>query len=108
MSVATLFPLDGVRPALERSDAPRLKTLGSLLGLVVDLLSLDQLAIARTFDGREVCEDVGSAVVRGDEPEALVALNHFTVPAAMVLPLFSTRWTLRENLVATGNDVRHA
>src|SRR5271156_6077964 len=56
---------------LKRPDPLGLKTLRSLLGLVVDLLSFDQLAIARALDGREVCEDVGRAVVRGNKTEAL-------------------------------------
>jgi hypothetical protein len=37
------------------------------------------------------------------KPNPLVALNHFTVPAAMVLPLFSTLGTLAGDLVATGS-----
>src|SRR5579862_9405017 len=59
------------RPPLERTNALRLETLGALLGFEVDLLSFDELAVAGAFDRREVGEDVGRAVVRGDESKAL-------------------------------------
>ena len=61
-------------------------------------MSLDQLAVARTLDGREVGEDVGEPSSGVMNPYPLLALNHFTVPVAMVLPLFSTLGTLAETL----------
>src|SRR5450432_3364851 len=41
-------------------------------------------------------------------PKPLVALNHFTVPAAMMLPHFSTLGTLAGDLVATGSGAQLA
>jgi hypothetical protein len=41
-------------------------------------------------------------------PKPLVALNHFTVPAAMMFPHFSTLLTLAGNLVETGNGAQLA
>jgi hypothetical protein len=42
-------------------------------------------AVTVSLDGGVVNEDVGGAVVGGDETIALAALNHFTVPCAIVL-----------------------
>src|SRR5919107_3192940 len=59
----------------ERADVRGLRALLSLGHLELDPLVLVQAAVARGLDRGEVGEDVGAAVVRGDEPEALVRVE---------------------------------
>jgi hypothetical protein len=86
--------------ALERSDAPGLKALEPLLGLEVHLLSLDQLPVARAFDGREVGKDIGAAVVRGDEPESLGGVESLHGTCCHGVASFLHAGTLAGDLVA--------
>src|SRR4051812_31440531 len=63
---------------LRRSDRANVRGLRALLALgdlELDSLVLLQAAVARHLDRGEVGEDVGPAVVRGDEPEALVRVE---------------------------------
>ena len=57
-----------------------LRALGALAGGELDPLVVLEAAVAAGLDGGVVNEDIGSAVVGGDETIALSALNHFTVP----------------------------
>src|ERR1700728_2446110 len=75
----------------EWANALRLHPLRALLGLVRHLLPLEELAVPGTLDGREVCEDVGGPIVRGDEPEALRGVEPFDGAFRHALPLFSPR-----------------
>src|SRR3954454_24906386 len=59
----------------ERADVGGLRALLALGHLELDPLVLVQAAVAGGLDGREVGEDVGAAVVRGDEPKALLSVE---------------------------------
>src|SRR5690348_3560692 len=58
-------------------DLVRLRTLGALVGGVFHLLVLFQGAVAAHVDRRVVHEDVGGAVVGGNETEALIGVEPF-------------------------------
>ena len=47
------------------------------LQLEADLLAFDEIAHAGAFDGRDVNEDIGAAVVRLNEAEALGGIEPF-------------------------------
>lgn len=53
------------------------------LGFERNLLTLVEGAQASAFDRADMNEDILPATVRLKEAEALVALNHFTVPVAI-------------------------
>src|SRR3954469_18752046 len=59
----------------ERANVRGLRALLPLGNLELHPLVLLQAAVARHLDSGEVGEDVGAAVVRGDEPEALVRVE---------------------------------
>src|SRR6185437_11364031 len=60
---------------LERADVRGLHPLRALGQVVLDLLVLLQRAVALRGDLAEVGEDVGAAVIRGDEPEPLLRVE---------------------------------
>src|SRR5918993_2318482 len=62
-------------PCLEAADVLCLQTLGALRDLELDLLALFERTVAVARDGAEVREDVGRAVVRSDEAEALFGVE---------------------------------
>ena len=59
----------------ERADVRGLRALLALGHLELNPLVLVQAAVAGSLDSGEVGENVGSAVVRGNEPEALVRVK---------------------------------
>jgi len=64
----------------DRADFLGLRALSAPAGGELDPLVVLEAAETVSLDGRVVNEDVGRAVVGGDETIALSALNHFTVP----------------------------
>jgi len=48
------------------------------------LLAFIKRFVVITLDSREVYEYIFAAVVRGDEPKPLSALNHFTKPVILL------------------------
>ena len=59
----------------EPADVLGLQALRALCDLELDLLALFERTVAVARDGAEVCEDVGRAVVRSDEAEALFGVE---------------------------------
>src|SRR5262249_40580195 len=59
----------------DRADLLRLRALGALGDGVLDTLVVLEAAVAVSLDGGMVDEDVRRAVVRGDEPVALVRVE---------------------------------
>src|SRR5690554_4631107 len=59
----------------QRADVLRLRALGALGGLELDLLVLVEGAVPGRRDGRVVHEDVGAAVLGSDEAEALLSVE---------------------------------
>ena len=55
-----------------------------LFDLILDLLPLVERAQSSTFDCRDVYKHVSAAALRLSKSIALVGLNHFTVPRAIV------------------------
>src|SRR5918999_4793104 len=69
------------------ADLVRLRALGALAGGVLHLLVLREAAVAAHVDRRVVNEDVGAAVIGGDEAEALVGVKPLHGARAHVLCL---------------------
>src|SRR3712207_4391593 len=72
---STTSPSNSTFSSLGKLDDPhvgRLRTLGRLADIVLDLRALRERAEAVAGDRREVRERVLATVVRGDEPEALL------------------------------------
>src|SRR5450755_4555220 len=82
------------RPGLERADLLGLRALRALAGGEVDPLVLLEAAEAVSLDGGVVNEDVGGAVVRGNEAVTLVGVK--PLHGALSHVLFSYRNDLRD------------
>ena len=76
---------------LERAHLLRLRARGALADLEFDLLVFFQGAEAGALDFGVVNEDVGGAASGAMKPKPFSALNHFTVPVAMVKPFKNLR-----------------
>src|SRR3954452_18240075 len=84
-SASTTSPSNSTFSSFAKLDDPdvgRLRALGGLAQLVLDLRALHQGAEAVARDSREVHERVLPPVIRGDEPEALLVAE----------PLDDTGW----------------
>src|SRR5690349_25142628 len=68
-------PPISVRDLRDDADVLGLQALGAASGVELDLLVLVERAESARREGAEVREDVGAAVVGGDEAEALVGVE---------------------------------
>src|SRR3954470_16684475 len=73
---------------LQRADVLRLRALLALSHVELDALVLVEGLVPLRLDRREVAEDVGAAVVLGDEPKALLRVEplHSALSHAVLFP----------------------
>jgi hypothetical protein len=94
LSAPVASPLESEKPTASPQRSPETRSLdleihrrcfsAVLFDLILDLLPLVERAQSSTFDCRDVYKHVSAAALRLSKSIALVGLNHFTVPRAIV------------------------